>query len=262
MHLHIQMQETHEEVLLVRVADDDLIPHAAAHLALVRHAGDGVLDAADVLERAEPLDELGAERGARFGLVEQREADVYLIADGLEVEENLVVIVRAVDRVDHDGVVRPHFLGVLGEFDGFLDVDVRGVGDGLRAAAALLADDVLHALSLLGRERPVLAHQPVAEKPVDLEVVDAGADDLAKALLVQLTLGREGRREGGPDSRHVLAAICFRFRFRVFHRVLLFLKTMRNQRTNRMAGYLAPALHFPEYLSIIHQNHAGGASIP
>ena len=208
-----------EEALFVRVADDDLIPYAAAHFALVRHARNRIFDAADVVQADEALDEFGAQRSAGFRLVEQRDPDIDLIADGLEVEEYLVVVVRSVDGIDHDGVVGADLLGVLGQLDGLADVDVGGMGDGLGCPPALLADNVLDALALLGGERPVLTHQPVAEKPVDMEVVDAGPDDLAESFLVHLSRGGIGGRQSGPDACHVLPAVRFGFFFRVFHLV-------------------------------------------
>jgi hypothetical protein len=101
-------------------------------------------------------------------------------------------------RIDHDREIGADFLRVAREIDRLVGALVPGVRDRQALAFRFLDDDLDHALALLLRERPVLAHGAGAEHAVDRELVGVVAHVAPQARFVELSFGRERGRDRGP----------------------------------------------------------------
>ena len=113
------------------------------------------------------------------------------------------------DEVDEEGLrrnvrQRQHLFGG----------GVGDVGADRPVAPGLVADDVVHASTLLARQAPELAHRPCASTPMSAQRADM-ANVSAQPLFVDLIVGCERGHEGRPLAAQVLTRPVHGLAFRV-----------------------------------------------
>src|SRR5262250_2703180 len=148
----------------------------------------------------------------------QRDADLHLLADGLVIlVERVVLLVGEMQhgRMHHD-VVGADRLRVPGEIDDGVEILIRARQD--RAMAAQLFDRYVEAALALGdRHGEELALLAADENAVDAEIVDPVAQGPAQARLVDRQVGRKRRQRRRPNALEMLAGIILRIASSVVH---------------------------------------------